>query len=127
MLVNIFDDESDFLEEKIESFVDCSLKKTVIEYFNNVKNKKGKTIMETNKSFPSENDLKFIKETNLVSVLDFCYPILEKIIEKEEASKDVITKDTKIILSLLQKISNNNIPKSFSAGILYYEITHCFG
>lgn len=130
MLANIFDDDFDCIEEKLESAISAFSKNQILNYFNKIKNDKGLTIMETNDEFPSEQDLKFIKEAELGMVLDYCYPLLDSKLpsleNKKEESHEVLGKDVKIVLNILTKLSKNNIPKSFSAGMLYYEIRHCY-
>lgn len=127
MLASLFSEE-DFPEDEIQTTANFYLNNKIINYFKEVKNKSGKTIMEINDSFPSKSDVKFIKEAELVPVLDYCYPLLEKLFEKEN-SKDTekLSKDTFLIIKILEKLAKNNIPKAFSAGMLYYEVRHLYG
>lgn len=125
MLANLFD-EDDFQEDEIQATANLYFNNKIINYFKEIKNKNGKTIMEINDSFPSKSDVEFIKEAELVPVLDYCYPLLEKFFENNKNSEE-LSKDTILIIKILEKLSKNNIPKAFSAGMLYYEIRHLYG
>ena len=128
MLANKFDDENEF-EEQVEYGLLFFVKKQIINYFNNIKNNKGLTIMQVNDEFPSEQDLKFITEAPLGMVLDYCYNLLQQKLnfsDVTDKNKEVVGKDVIIVLDILEKLSKNNIPKSISAGMLYYEIRHCY-
>jgi hypothetical protein len=129
MIEDLLDYESEILEEKIECGADNLVVKKIKDYFINIKNENGLTIMETDSSFPSKQDCKFISEAELDMVLDYSYDILEKFfIDRNKTNKnsEVVTVDIQIVLSILNKLSKNNIPKSFSAGMLYYQIKHCY-
>ena len=127
MLAKIFDDENDSLHDEIETTVSLFYKDKIKNYFKNLKNKDGKTIMEIHDSFPSNEDLKFINHAELVSVLDYCYPLLEDLSNKEDKDSETITKDIRLVIGILNNLCKNNFPKSFSAGMLYYEIRHLYG
>jgi len=129
MIEDLLDYENEILEEKIECGADNLVVNKIKDYFINIKNENGLTIMETDSSFPSKQDCKFISEAELDMVLDYSYDILEKFfIDRNKINKnsEVVTVDIQIVLSILNKLSKNNIPKSSSAGMLYYLIKHCY-
>lgn len=131
MLANKFDCENEFEEENenVEYGLLYFAKKQIINYFNNIKNNEGLTIMQVNDEFPSEQDLKFITEATLNMVLDYCYNLLQQKLNFSDVldqNHEVVGKDVRIVLNILEKLSKNNIPKSISAGMLYYEIKHCY-
>ena len=70
--------------------------------------------------------MKFIKEVELPEVLDYCYPLLQKLVGENENAENLTT-DIKIILEILDDLSKRNIPKEFSSGMLYYLIKHRYG
>lgn len=129
MLANKFDYENEFEEENVEYGLLSFVKKQIINYFNNIKNNEGLTIMQVNDEFPSEQDLKFITEATLGMVLDYCYNLLQQKLNFSDVldqNHEVVGKDVRIVLNILEKLSKNNIPKSICAGMLYYEIRHCY-
>jgi hypothetical protein len=129
MIVDLLDDENEFLEEKFECCSSDIITNKIKDYFFNIKNKNGLTIMEVDSFFPSKKDVDFINEAELDMVLDYSYDVLEKFFtnkDKINKSYETVTDDIHIVLNILNKLSKNNIPKSFSAGMLYYQIRHCY-
>jgi hypothetical protein len=129
MIVDLLDDENEFLEEKFECGSSDIITNKIKDYFFNIKNKNGLTIMEVDSFFPSKKDVDFINEAELDMVLDYSYDVLEKFFtnkDKINKSYETVTDDIHIVLNILNKLSKNNIPKSFSAGMLYYQIRHCY-
>ena len=126
-MINSFAEIEDFDEETIENIVENHLINTIISYFKDKKDFNQIYFLEKFDNFPSEYDLKFIKEAELPQVLDYCYPLLEQFIKENEDNNECITSDTIIVLDILNDMSKRNIPKEFAAGMLYYLIKHRYG
>ena len=121
MIEDLLDYENEILEEKIECGADNLVVNKIKDYFTNIKNGNGLTIMEIDNSFPSKQDCKFISEVELDMVLDYSYDILDKFfINKNKINKnsEVVTADIQIVLTILNKLCKNN--KHLYFGKIFY-------
>lgn len=125
-MINFAVEADDFDEEEIENIFDNHLSNIIKSYLADKKDFNKISFSEKFNNFPSEYDLKFIKQVELPEVLDYCYPLLQKLIGENENAENLTT-DIKIILEILDDLSKRNIPKEFSAGMLYYLIKHIYG
>lgn len=124
-MLNSFAELEDFDEESVDSIVVNYFSNTIRSYFKDKVDQNQVPFLNKFNYFPSDEDLNFIKEADLLMVLDYCYPLLGKFI-KEDESLDSVTSDVKIVLDILSDMSRRNVPKEISAGMLYYLIKHCY-
>jgi len=124
-MINFIAEVEDFDEETVDSIIVNYFSKTIRSYFKDKVDQNQVPFLNKFNYFPSDEDLNFIKEANLIMVLDYCYPLLSKFIKKDENLGNT-TSDVKIVLDILNDMSIKNIPKEISAGMLYYLIKHCY-
>jgi len=124
-MLNSFAELEDFEEESVDSIVVNYFSHTIRSYFKDKVDQNQVPFLNKLNYFPSDEDLNFIKEADLLMVLDYCYPLLDKFI-KEDENLGSVTSDVKIVLDILNDMSRKNVPKEISAGMLYYLIKHCY-
>jgi hypothetical protein len=120
-----FAELEDFDEESVDSIVVNYFSNMIRSYFKDKVDQNQVPFLNKFNYFPSDEDLNFIKEADLLMVLDYCYPLLGKFI-KEDENLGSVTSDVKIVLDILNDMSRKNVPKEISAGMLYYLIKHCY-
>lgn len=125
MLAYSFAEAEDFEEDSLELIVGNHFLKTIKSYYADKRDKNDVLFFDKNKTFPTDKDVKFIKEATLISVLDYCYPLLQKFLNEKEDPEN-LTSDVKIVLEILSDMAKKNIPKEFCAGMLYYLIKHYY-
>ena len=124
-MINSFAEVEDFDEEAVDSIVANYFSNTIRLYFKDKVDQNQVPFLNKFNYFPSDEDVNFIKEADLLMVLDYCYPLLSKFIKKDE-DLGRVTSDVKIVLDILSDMSRKSIPKEISAGMLYYLIKHCY-
>jgi len=124
-MINSFAEVEDFDEEGIDDSIVNYFYNAIRSYFKDKVDQNQVPFLNKFNHFPSDEDINFIKETNLSIVLDYCYPLLSKFI-KEDENLGSVTSDVKIVLDILNDMSRKNVPKEISAGMLYYLIKHCY-
>lgn len=124
-MINSFSEVEDFDEEGIDNIIVNYFSNAIRSYFKDKIDQDKVPFLSKFNYFPSDEDVKFIKEANLSMVLDHCYPLLNKFI-KEDVGFESVTSDVKIVIDILNDMSRKNVPKEISAGMLYYLIKHCY-
>jgi NDP-sugar pyrophosphorylase family protein len=124
-MINSFSEVEDFDEEGIDDIIVNYFSNAIRSYFKDKIDQNNVPFLSKFNCFPSDEDVKFIKEANLSMVLDYCYPLLSNFIKQDESFENV-TSDVKIVIDILSDMSRKNVPKEISAGMLYYLIKHCY-